>query len=198
MSTQNELFRQAIANLTKHSMAPVEQIGAAPPPPPPAPAVDPATGMPMDPAAAGMPPGGAMPMDPAAGGMPMDPAMMGGMPPMDPSMMPPPGEDPLMKILEGILKKVSQTQTIVATIADQLNVRIPLNETLDAGEDIMEDALKPPAGAGGGDSKQSYERVVGTDGFAAQKPAHVIDMTAVDPAQRFSAAARVAARYARR
>lgn len=135
----NDLLRLAASRL-KLSMAPTAAI--APPPPPPAPA----PGMPpMDPAMAGAPP-----MDPPMGGAPpMDPAMAG-MPPMDPAMMDPAmaGPDPiieLMDMLKAIKREAVQTRKIVAIIADQLQVRVPLNDLLEEEEDPIKADPQAPA-----------------------------------------------------
>lgn len=154
--------------LRKLAATPVEEIapappgpeagmppGAAPAPgmPPGAPPVDPATGMPMDPAMMG----GAPPVDPATG-MPMDPAMMGGAPPMPPM---PPEEDPLVTLLESMAKDVAQTKSLVATLVDQLGVKVPINDILEAGENPLDESL----GGSTAEKKSVY-----SDGYAAPMP----------------------------
>ena len=166
MSTVSKLDLDALLSigLSKLAATPMDQIapGAAPAGPAAggAPPVDPATGAPMDPAMMGSAP----PVDPATGA-PMDPAMMGGAPPMDPAMaggMPmdpammdpamagmPPQEDPLVKLIEGMAKDIKQIKAIVATLSDQMGVKIPTNDLLEAGEDAMDSAMQATTDGGG-------------------------------------------------
>jgi hypothetical protein len=180
--TDNDLFMVAFNNL-KLSMTPPEAMGGAPAGGAPAPApgmppgappaggapVDPATGMPMDPAAAGGAPASGMPVDPATG-MPIDPATGA------------PAEDPLVKMIEDIYKEVQQSRKMIAMVLQHLQIQPDINELLESGEDPVKDA-----------PKESYDYQY--EGFASEPPADAIDVMFADPADRLSAAARVAVRH---
>ena len=103
--------------------------------------------MPMDPAAMG---GGlaGMPMDPSM----MDPSMMdpaaagGGAPPMDPAEAEAALEaDPLMQRINKVLEKVSRVETILAHIADAMQIQMPTADILKAGENAVEEGKKAAA-----------------------------------------------------
>lgn len=169
----NELDLLVNKALRKIAAIPMDQLqaaaaglpGQAPPP------GAPAGGPPMDPSmmAGGMPPGqmpmdpsmmgGAPPMDPAAmGGMDpsmtagMDPSMMGGAPPMDPAAA---GPDPVLQQIDQIHKMVKQVRTIVATMAQALDVKIALNELLESAD--AEDPVKDNAEPGPKSKESSFD-----------------------------------------
>lgn len=114
-------------------------------------------------------------MDPAMmGGAPMDPAMMGGAP-MDPAMMggAPPEPDPLVEMLEQMAKDVAQTKSLVATIVDQMGIKIPTKEILASGEDAVADsAMKASFDAG---YIPATRDVTNHSGLAAQLPLDAVD-----------------------
>lgn len=170
------LLNLGLNKLQKEAATPTEEI---------APAAAAAGGPPMDPAAAA----GGAPMDPAmaaaggapppvdpATGMPMDPAMMAGGMPMDPAMMAPQGEDPLVELLMSMSKKIDQTLTLVATIADQTGVKVPTNELLEAGEDPLDEAM---SGGGGGEKMAAFNQQ--SDGVPASFPEGAMYATHNDP-----------------
>jgi len=52
----------------------------------------------------------------------------------------PPEPDPLVEMLEQMAKDVAQTKSLVATIVDQMGIKIPTKEILAAGEDAIEES----------------------------------------------------------
>jgi hypothetical protein len=133
LTPQQIKLAAAALGLGKYAAVPVEEI---------APQGDPAAAggaPPMDPAMAG----GAPPMDPAMmdpammDPAMMDPAMAGGAPPMDPAMAEP---DPLIAMIEQMAKDVAQTKSLVATLVDQMGIKIPVKEVLESGEDVVADS----------------------------------------------------------
>lgn len=194
MSDSAKLLNRAFAELLdKKSFAPAEQVappdpaaaGAAPPGAMPPGAMPPGAMPPGgDPAAAGAMPPGAMP----PGAMPpgMDPAAMG---------MAPPGEDPILQMIEKTNKAAEQTLKIVAAIADQLEIKIPLNDVLDVGEDPLANAPTPKTAAE--EPLAEPEEVTG-DGFASELPTGGITYEYQTPAHKLSSAVRVANRMFRK
>jgi len=121
----------------------------------------------MDPAMAG----GAPPVDPATG-QPMDPAMMdpamaGGAPPVDPAAMEP---DPLLEMIKQMAKDVAQTKALMATVVDQLGIKVPTKDILASGEDAVAEASMGSAKAAGYIDADS-------DGEAVVLPPDAVDAT---------------------
>jgi hypothetical protein len=127
-------------------------------------------GMPMDPAMMG----GAPPMDPAAmggdpaamGGAPMDPAAMGGMPPMDPAMM---GGDPAAMGGEPppgqITMSAQEFTEILQTLVGAVGGAKPKVSKSSEGGDAGGDA-----GAAGGGVEGKLDTIIGALGLGGSAP----------------------------
>ena len=97
----------------------------------------------------------------------MDPAMMG---PAAAGGMPP-GEDPLVALLEQMAKDVAQTKALVATLIDQAGIKIPTKDILQSGEDVVADSAMKAG------SEDGYVMSNGDDGDAAALPGDAQDLT---------------------
>lgn len=105
----------------------------------------------------------------------MDPAMMGG-PPMDPAMMGgPPEPDPLVEMLERMAKDVAQTKSLVATIVDQMGIKIPTSEVLSAGEDAVQESAMKASSLTIPGYIPAYRDGFNADGEASPLPTDAID-----------------------